>query len=846
MKRIVLSYDPYLMKTTMEVDGAAVTEGRFWNYIKADVPLQSWIVPIPAVDWKGFLFELKDKYGDNRFDIEFRGRRLDLEDFKATIERQIADSRQAETPLDANITEKIVLDDDSVGKTIRKAVKKIQSSEFAEILHDPLINATPMLKKAHETLEADYKAARDKEFHVVFAGTVSSGKSTLLNALVRKRILPSGDGTCTSKVFYIHHAKGVDFAEMLCRDSGNRIVVKRETYADEAALRAKFSELFPAGEKGELSPSVPPTIDSVHIYTDLRHLYPDGFENKFNLVLVDTPGTNSHLGNDEEEQDVPHVEITKKIIRSREQAMVVLVIDDDDGTDENASGLLETINDAVAGGTAYAQRFLFAANKYDDVDYGENETLGNKVSQVSLVIQDGAKDLLAPRVFPLAAKVALAIYTGTTDRKKGTSKEEVALAKTFDDFQSSLDSGYPEDYYLDEYCSVSQPIKNHIQARLEKADEVERVLIHSGVPSLEAAIQDYIQRYAYPLKVRTLYKTFQSILAETGGFLSALSSALEQKNQELENANVAKKEKNEERDDAQKRKKRLENVKRIIDQRVDQVEQYKLDEAHYQDLLSTARAEIYGSSDFGEIVNEAAKLHEGQLELKNLQKKLAKRFERAMKDMNAALNTWVKGELAAIQNLMQGTQETLEELKRDGLLNFGAYDFSRGVVVNELKGAIETWSDEWLVKETIRNPEKDKKLHFWQIFKKLDRLWEPDVLERYRLDEDRIRSERDVLEKQFRKNCKEARENIENRLAGAKEQAKGWLDSLLKALDETQSNLQTMKEAVQKLSKDGLELKRAIAQTEKQKKFLENINQMLEQGVAPEPDKEDEANDEEV
>lgn len=250
---------------------------------------------------------------------------------------------------------------------------------------------------------------------------------------------------------------------MLCRDSKARIVVKREAYGDETALRAKFSELFPVGERGELVPSVPPTIDEVHIYTDLSHLYPDGFENKFNLVLVDTPGTNSHLGNDEDEQAITHVEITKKIIRSREQAVVVLVMDDDDSTDENASGLLETISEAMTDGTAYAQRFLFAANKYDDVDYSENETLEDKVSQASLSIQDGAKnDQLAPRVFPMAAKVALAVYTDMTARKRGITKEEDALAKTFCDFQSSLNGGYPQDYYLDEHCSVSQPIKDRI------------------------------------------------------------------------------------------------------------------------------------------------------------------------------------------------------------------------------------------------------------------------------------------------------------------------------------------------------------------------------------------------
>lgn len=845
MKTIVLSYNPYLMTTTMEVDGKAVAEGPFAKYLDADIPLQNWIVPLPGDgNWKGFLFELNEKYGDNQFTIKFRGRKLDLEDFKAAIERQEAESEAGEKkpPLHAEIIEEITLDDEDVNKTIDEAVKKIRSKKFADILQNPLITATPELKGAYETMGADYKAARDKEFHIVFAGTVSSGKSTLLNALVRKRILPSRDGTCTAKVFYIHHKNDIDFAEMCCEDSKGCPVVKQEAYPDEKALREKFSELFPAGAKGELMPSVPSSIDSVHVYTNLSHLYPDGFEDKFKLVLVDTPGTNSHLGNDEEEQTIPHVEITKGIIRSREQAMVVLVMDDDDSTDENASGLLEAINNIMTDRTAYAQRFLFAANKYDTISYGNSETLEGKVSQASGSIKDGAENLLAPRIFPLAAQVALAFYTNKTDECEvdapdpQDADEELSLVDTFEAFQKKLGRriSFSQNYYLDEHCSVSEPIKQRLAARLEQADEKERVLIHSGVPSLEAAIQDYIQRYAYPMKMRALYKTFQSILAETNGFLSNLSKYLAQNNEKLADRENEKKGKDSERGDAEAREKRLKDIKKIIDGRKAQVEKRTLDKFRYQELRAVAKTEIYGDNDFNDIVKKVTSLHEEKDELKELQKKLAQRFEKAAENMDKALDAWIKKELETIQGLMQEAQDALGELKKDRLLTFDSYDFSGGVSIDKMKVAMEEWSDEWLVTEKIHNPEKDKDLSgfsgFEFVLEWLKRLAAANELDRYHMDESWINDQRDALAKKFQENCEEARRKIQTRLEGAKQRAERWLMGLVNAIEETQNSLQTMKKDVQELAKDERALKKEIARAKKQMEYLKTIHQLLNFG----------------
>ncbi len=41
----------------------------------------------------------------------------------------------------------------------------------------------------------------------MFAGTYSSGKSSTINALIRKNLLPTASGTCTAKICRIIHSE---------------------------------------------------------------------------------------------------------------------------------------------------------------------------------------------------------------------------------------------------------------------------------------------------------------------------------------------------------------------------------------------------------------------------------------------------------------------------------------------------------------------------------------------------------------------------------------------------------------------------------------------------------------
>lgn len=59
----------------------------------------------------------------------------------------------------------------------------------------------------------------------------------------------------------------------------------------------------------------------------------------------------------------------------------------------------------------------------------------------------------------------------------------------------------------------------------EELENPDEALIHTGVPSLEAAIKQYVEKYARPAKIRTLVDTFRGRL-ESSGIIAKLEQGI--------------------------------------------------------------------------------------------------------------------------------------------------------------------------------------------------------------------------------------------------------------------------------------------------------------------------------
>lgn len=94
MKTLEISYNPYKMITTMLIDGIDVCKDnhydKFKEFIKNEIPLQTWIEPISYLDWNGLVNEVSDPEINDEVKVVFSGRVIDFEDLKRSIADQNA------------------------------------------------------------------------------------------------------------------------------------------------------------------------------------------------------------------------------------------------------------------------------------------------------------------------------------------------------------------------------------------------------------------------------------------------------------------------------------------------------------------------------------------------------------------------------------------------------------------------------------------------------------------------------------------------------------------------------------------------------------------------------------
>lgn len=213
MIKVEINYNPYFMKTLIKINGQNICENsnysRFHRYINANMPMQTWIEPIAHDEWNGFLEEIISDSGETKLDITFKGRKIDFNDLNKALEVQ-NNEREDENKISISYTKEITISDNQLSTDIDYVVQQMLSDEFKLLVDE---RKSDYLREKYSLLEENYKRARGKEFKIIFAGLYSSGKSTLINSILGKNILPTSDRTCTSNVFKIRHSKDVEYAE---------------------------------------------------------------------------------------------------------------------------------------------------------------------------------------------------------------------------------------------------------------------------------------------------------------------------------------------------------------------------------------------------------------------------------------------------------------------------------------------------------------------------------------------------------------------------------------------------------------------------------------------------------
>ena len=282
--------------------------------------------------------------------------------------------------------------------------------------------------------EIDRKIYRNIEVFVI--ATMSSGKSTLINALLSKKLLPSSNEACTATITRIINKNQKSY-------SAKAFSRKRELLYEEYDVSYEKMREWNNDEN----------ISEIEIYGIIP------FANTLNLTLIDTPGPNNS-------RNIEHRKILVKNLENVNNDTIILyVLNATQLGITDDSNLLDKLIKKVGNNT---KNIIFALNKLDC--FNDDDDILETIIQVYEYLEK--KGVKKPNIFPVAALPALAIRIEPQD-------ESEKLHRNFYINIMNID----ENLHLEKYS-----IKENKDFELNNMSYEEKALFHTGLHILENRI----------------------------------------------------------------------------------------------------------------------------------------------------------------------------------------------------------------------------------------------------------------------------------------------------------------------------------------------------------------------
>ncbi len=459
MQKVFIEHNPYKVKSKVEVNGEALkNDSTLIHHL--DERFQLWVDQIPSL--------LAKEYNDDTFEITFHGTEPDYQDL-------LEATKNAEKDGNHFTIKKIPAKEfDDKEKSIKELFKKIKELPFEELQSAAINDA--------------FEKASNEEFEVNVTATMSAGKSTLVNALLGQKLMPSKNGACTATITRIKDDDDKTFKATVVDAQGNEL-------GHYSVLDYKTMS--------ELNDN--PEVREIHVSGDIPFVTSD----EASLVLVDTPGPNNALNKN-------HGLVTNEALDQSSKSLVLFVMDGTTLNNTDQDYHLKRIAKSMsAGGKQSRERFMFVINKLNGYSEEDDNVASDVIKKVTEYLEEmGIKD---PNIFPAAALPALLVrrYENCHD---GDEKRRIyrdlhyRAEKLIDEQQLHLEQ-YPK------LVSNSQlQIDKELQEAIEANDIYGQALIHSGIRGIEETIKMYVTKYCRPQKIAALVDTFKNQLESTEAF----------------------------------------------------------------------------------------------------------------------------------------------------------------------------------------------------------------------------------------------------------------------------------------------------------------------------------------
>ena len=447
MQKAFITHNPYKVITTIEVNGESPqSDSKLIQFLYKNFNL--WVNQIPTL--------LGDEYNDDVFDITFKGIEQDYQDLLSAIKS----------------AEKIGM---------KFTIKKIDADEYDD-KEEKIRRLFDKIKKLGlPALENVFNLTLNGELEICVTSTMSAGKSTLINALLGQKLMPSKQGACTATITRIKDDDDKTFKatafDANCNELGHYSVLD---YKIMSALNSN------------------PEVSEIHVSGDIPFVTSD----EASLVLIDTPSPSNA-------RNANHKIVTNRALNQSSKSLVLFVMNGCTLNDTAQDYCLKQIVKSMsAGDNLSGERFMFIINKLDD--YSEecgDDIPSDVIENVTEYLEEmGIKE---PNIFPAAALPALLIRRykkcHDDDEKHSILRNLKPIAeKLIEEHQLHLEK-YPK---LDSNSQAK--INMELQEAIESDDIFGQVLIHTGIRGIEEAIRTYVAKYGIEEAVRKFVTKYRS------------------------------------------------------------------------------------------------------------------------------------------------------------------------------------------------------------------------------------------------------------------------------------------------------------------------------------------------
>ena len=563
MKELMIMYHP----VKKEIHFLAKVKGEF-----LEVPYKICPNLIPYSPENGefllqnqgnkFFNDIYEQFSNEKISLVFKGTQVDYEDFCEKIaeynkfagEERFTISNFIELPSVMEIFKRI---SDFCEETLNVFDTELQNSD---IQHSFEMRRLEFEKKKEQLSGSD--------INLCLVGTYSSGKSTFINTLIGRRILPESISSETAKMFRIRNSDIPGVAFNLCSSDPNEPNTVKITWSKEKSKFVFDSErpcevtkrkiqnvinnalVFQLQQHEQLYQILKSINELPNAYTDANTEYVDGIINVYfpfqldpnmNFTFYDTPGTDSNSNE--------HLLVLQKALQQQTNSILIIIYEPTKMEGTGNSTLYKLIHSSRESEATKDQvhidltRSLHIINQADtrsltDLGNLKNKKVGFSLRETDKIYNEQAEyiDLSTERLFFVSSKAAY--IAKAIEANVDTEDERLWLANHRNEINNTpiedplLAKGKREDteletgmyFKLDKMASAdndTQRLMDDCLAELKKCDEpcenslypiLHRVYVNSGMFAVEKEIIRYGQKYALAVKAKGLYDSISSVV----------------------------------------------------------------------------------------------------------------------------------------------------------------------------------------------------------------------------------------------------------------------------------------------------------------------------------------------